>query len=543
MNSFPPPEGVRKRHSALMAAGFLAVVTYSVPLFVRMPLTNDAQMYDLQVRLLANGGTLYRDILEPNLPGVVWIQSLVRTALGWSSDVLRGFDLLVFAGVLFLVDRWFRALNWSTAGRFGLLTVCWVFYVSQSEWCHCQRDSWLSLPVLSALACRRHLVETMETKKSSRIFACAFGEGIFWGLAVWLKPHILIPAALVWGVFQWLNRPGMRVLWDLAGMLIGGLIVGGFGSLWMIQAGCWEPFWQTMREWNPRYFAAGREHWTLPRLAAMIWRLSPWIFVHIPAAVIAVRSLLKAGRSAKPDRPAVLQAMLAACYLGWTVQAFLLQHLFDYIHVPPMFLAILIVAVPLQKTLGSAWGRPLAVSLAVLIILASPMFRPGRAELWQTCLTTKANPQLYSELAVLPNPDWQDLDRVARFLAKQKPASGDVCCFHSDLVSLYNRLGLLPPTRFVYVQETLIFFPDRQEQILDRLRASSARFVATDMRSARLTPEQIDRLVSPAYQHALQQPASKPRPYPWGDPIVFRSGNYLVHRVRRLEPIRKPHSP
>ena len=109
MNPLPPSEGVRTKHGLLMAAGFAAVVVFSVPQFVRMPLTNDAQMYDLQVRLLTRGGTLYRDILEPNLPGVVWIQWLVRTVGGWSSDVLRLFDLLVFGGVLFLADRWFRS--------------------------------------------------------------------------------------------------------------------------------------------------------------------------------------------------------------------------------------------------------------------------------------------------------------------------------------------------------------------------------------------------------------------------------------------------
>ncbi len=530
MNTFPPSEEVRGKLGVLMAAGFLGIVAYSVPLFVRMPLTNDAQMYDLQVRLLAEGGTLYRDILEPNLPGAVWIQSLVRTTLGSSSDALRLFDLFMLGGALFLVDRWFRALNWSPASRLGLLTVCWVFYVSQSEWCQCQRDSWLLLPVLAALTCRRHLVETIETNRRLRIFAWALAEGFLWGMAVWLKPHILIPAALVWGVFQWRTRPGIGVLWDLAGMMIGGLVVGAIGSWWMIETGCWEPFWQTMREWNPRYFAAGREHWTLPRLIAMTWRLSPWILLHIPAAVIAVRSLRGVGQSAKPDRSTILQSLLAACYLGWTVQAFLLQHLFDYVHVPPMFLAILIVAVPLQKSLTTVWGRALLISFAVLAILASPMFRPSRAKLWETCLTTTASPQLYSKLAVLPNPNWRDLDRVARFLAEQNPASGDVCCFHSDLVSLYNRLELLPPTRFVYVQETLVFFPDRQGEILKRLRESSARFVVTDMWSARLSLEQKQRLLSPAFQHALQKPSAKPRPYPWGSPVVFRSGNYSVHR-------------
>ena len=287
-----------------------------------------------------------------------------------------------------------------------------------------------------------------------------------------------------------------------------------------------------MLEWNPRYFAAGREHWTLPQpgrhdLAAVALDY----FAHSGGGDCGAvdsqgRAFLKTGSAHH------FPGLLAACYLGWTAQAFFLQHLFDYIHVPPIFLAILIVAVPLQKSLATVWGRALLVSFGVLAISASPLFSSGRVGLWGTCLTTRSNPQLDSELAVLPNPDWQEMDQVARFLSGQNLSSGDVCCFHSDLVSLYNRLELLPPTRFVYVQESLVFFPDRRADILERLRESPARFVVTDMRSARLTPEQINRLLSPAYQQSLlRKPAANPRPYPWGYPIVFRSGSYLVHQV------------
>jgi hypothetical protein len=93
-------------------------------------------------------------------------------------------------------------------------------------------------------------------------------------------------------------------------------------------------------------------------------------------------------------------------------------------------------------------------------------------------------------------------------------------------------LDLFPPTRIVYVQEILVYFPDRREAILNELQTSPHRYVVTDIVSARLTSQQIERLLSPHYQAALKNPATKRRPYPWGYPIVFRSGNYLVHEVR-----------
>ena len=69
----------------------LAVI--AVPVFVRMPLTNDAETYDLQADIVRRGGVLYRDALEPNLPGVVWVQLAVRSVFGDSSEALKLFDL------------------------------------------------------------------------------------------------------------------------------------------------------------------------------------------------------------------------------------------------------------------------------------------------------------------------------------------------------------------------------------------------------------------------------------------------------------------
>ena len=65
-------------------------------MFLRMPETNDAEMFDLQAWLIADGGVMYRDVLEPNLPGVVWIHLLVRVIGGSSSEALRVYDLLSF---------------------------------------------------------------------------------------------------------------------------------------------------------------------------------------------------------------------------------------------------------------------------------------------------------------------------------------------------------------------------------------------------------------------------------------------------------------
>src|SRR5581483_4351069 len=91
------------KKSASSAGPLVLLTVFAIlilPQFVRMPLTNDAEMYDLQAHLLRQGGVLYRDVLEPNLPGVVWVHYMVRSLFGERSEALKFFDLAVFAGIL-----------------------------------------------------------------------------------------------------------------------------------------------------------------------------------------------------------------------------------------------------------------------------------------------------------------------------------------------------------------------------------------------------------------------------------------------------------
>ena len=56
---------------ALPLTCLVALLAIAAPQFLRTPLTNDTALYDLQSRMLKDGAVLYRDVLEPNLPGVV----------------------------------------------------------------------------------------------------------------------------------------------------------------------------------------------------------------------------------------------------------------------------------------------------------------------------------------------------------------------------------------------------------------------------------------------------------------------------------------
>jgi hypothetical protein len=86
----------------------------------------------------------------------------------------------------------------------------------------------------------------------------------------------------------------------------------------------------------------------------------------------------------------------------------------------------------------------------------------------------------------------------------------------------------------VYLHELLIFFPERNEEIRAALEQSGHRFVVTDLASSGLSRQQAVEIgrdgplaPPPAFQ-AL--PTDR---YPWSQPVVYRSGTYLVHRIDR----------
>ncbi|HCS53393.1 MAG TPA: hypothetical protein DIW81_17675, partial [Planctomycetaceae bacterium] len=110
------------------------------------------------------------------------------------------------------------------------------------------------------------------------------------------------------------------------------------GTSWLVMSGTWLHFWEMAIEWNPTYFEVGRERWTWDRLWRQQLRFYPFSLAHLIAIPVAVLTLI---RSSSRHR-SLSFSILSAVYLGWLFQTFFFQHLFDYIHVPELMLAITI---------------------------------------------------------------------------------------------------------------------------------------------------------------------------------------------------------
>jgi hypothetical protein len=508
----------------------LAVLAINVPAFLCMGPDPDVSQWDFNTRTVLSGGTIYRDSFENNLPGMLLPLVVVRSLLGYRSEVLRLADLVIVLVITWQLTRWLPG-SASRPQRLILACVLLVFYLSTSEWCHCQRDTWMLLPALAAVSLRWRQVARLSRPDSTcrPILPFSLLEGLLWGGAFWIKPFVAVPALLCWLLSARLARPscgGRRVALDAAALLAGGIVAGVAGCAWLVGTGTWPAFAEIVFVWNREY--AGRDltegqGWLC--LAGLVYRLIPWVLVHLIAVPLALGQVWRAVtvRRHQPDQPADLatQTLLAGFYLGWLFQSVFLQHLFDYVHVPAVLLGLTVVAGQVAVVSQQATRRLVVVALAVCVLVRFPALCVDRLTVWGDCVRHGSTPELRDRLTLLPKESWTDLDRVTAFLRDQGVSDGEVSCTHMGTISAYEELGVRPATRFAFLLTMVLVFQNQHDSISSELTASRQRFLICDVKGYGM-----DR-----WQEALAGKA----PYPWANRVVFRSGRYVVFRLSGAE--------
>src|SRR3990172_4424772 len=184
-----------------------------LPLFLCMATEVDVTLYDLCARNLLDGGVHYRDVWENNFPGIVWLHVAIRRVLGWSSESIRLVDVLIVGADIWLLARWLGRWGRPLPTQVWAAVVLWVFYFSTTEWCHCQRDTWMLLPALWGLALRSGQIKRMGDRAGGawRVFAAAALEGLCWGAVIWIKPYGIIPALGCWLTSIWCAHRAERL--------------------------------------------------------------------------------------------------------------------------------------------------------------------------------------------------------------------------------------------------------------------------------------------------------------------------------------------
>jgi hypothetical protein len=512
--------------AALLAALLLAVLVANLPVFVCMPLDADVSLWDLYAQIVHDGGVAYRDLLENNFPGMLWAHLAVRSAFGWRSEVLRSADVAIVATIIVLLVRWLPAGS-SLAWRLFTALVLASFYLTTSEWCHCQRDTWMLLPALFALGLREPQLQELTSFRTRFPTVVARGvmEGVLWGAAFWVKPHVAVPCVLCWlvGARQVARAVPGRLRWlacDGFAVVAGGALAGAAGIAWLVTTGAWADFWDVMTVWNREYvgFNAGRDVGWLYYVAPGI-RMAPWPFVHFAALPVAVSVLFR--------REPASRQLLAALYLGWLGQAVVLQHVYDYVHVPPLLLGVTVLC---QQVVVSTPGllRTLAVALLVLGVgTRLPAVTAHRLAAWPDCWHDGSSIAMRDRLATLPLMSWDELDQVQTFLTAQGVGDGELTTLSMRTVPLYRQLGVRPASRYVFLENILLFFVRQRDRVCGDLAASHQRFVVCDVVTTRWRlPADESRAAGPRWR--LPDPESTPYPR---QGLVFRAGRYAVYAV------------
>jgi hypothetical protein len=295
----PVPAAPATTRAPALSAWLLAVLLLvHVPAFLCLAVDADVSQWDLCARTVREGGVFYRDAFENNLPGMLWLHLAVRAVVGWTSEAMRAVDLGVLAAIIVLLVRRLPA-GASAAARLGTAFVLAAFYLSTSEWCHCQRDTWMLLPALLALELRRQaLALAGPGGLSPAFFFRPLLEGLLWGAAFWIKPFVAVPALVCWlaAARPVARKVGRRLALDGLLVATGGLAAGAAGCGWLWATGAWKDFWDVMWVWNREYAGhdvSNGEHWLI--LAGFALRLSPWLLVHLAALPLACRDLWRGG--------------------------------------------------------------------------------------------------------------------------------------------------------------------------------------------------------------------------------------------------------
>lgn len=551
------------RVAAWIALALLLVI--ALPLFVRMPVWIDASLYDLAARNVLHGGVHYRDLFDTNLPGMLWMHLAVRGLFGWTTEALRVVDILLFGISVYFLARFVRGARSVSEGDSDPLAyasssvlpswfavVAFLFYFSTTEWCHCQRDLWLLPFALAALQLR--CAQTIALKDGSlslrQLALRGIGEGVCWGAALWIKPFVVVPAVACWLLSALVARSThlsmkRQLLADAGYLILGGALAGAPGIAWLMASGAWPYMWDILLNWNPEYVRATDPLWYRAKLAlTLLWPWSCLNIVAVPLAVwIIIRGVLRnraspgTGAEAAEARPSS-QVLLAGFYLGWAFQAVVLQKSFGYHLAPLIPLALAMIA-------GSLWLRlvPLLRLGLMLGFLAwaffyHPLHNTHRLALWPSCWRGGDDPALRNQLELLPlerySVDWVQLERVREFLERQGVSGHDVTCYHTTTHPLYLQSDLEPTTPYLHYEMVLSNFPAHREVIRASLDTCGHRYVVSDLEAYALKLQPADLAEKSALgDRTLPRrfPSNWQDVFPWNEPIVFRAGRYVVHRV------------
>jgi hypothetical protein len=563
----PSSEG--SRHAVRWLAGvtaallLIAFLFATVPLVMTLPPCLDSSFFDLIARDVLRGQVVYRDYFLHGPPGMLLVQSGVRALFGWHSETTYCLDFIIIGASACVLFRFIQTPRVGPVRSLWALMLVYLFDFSTTAFCHCQPDIWMMVPTIAALYLRQRRTPDDVTpltppspacggereKVPTRTWATSYAilEGMCWGLAFIVKPFVVVTVLACWLLAAVRLRAantgpeGRSSAWlgsllkDTGWVILGGLIVGALCVGWLWKTGNWPYFVEEgLGKWNADYWRT-----TTPwreRIRPVFTVLWPWGLLHTVAIPLALASIVRAAalHGQKTLRFPLSDSLLSAFYLSWLFQANFLQRQLEYHLVPPVIMAIAIIAAaPIlfeSAAIGCLWWAA----------TAHPLLNRQALSLWRPCVEQGSSSEVRTRLTLsYPDyADWPALDRIVSYLRTQGIADRELTCYSFTSFPLYLKLDVKPSTRFVMFYSHLKYFPSHSANIKADILKSPQRFMVSDIR---MIPDSslVAELRAKARTRRLTLddfPAPFRYTWPFGMPVVYQAGNYLVHAVQKPQP-------
>jgi hypothetical protein len=270
------------------------------------------------------------------------------------------------------------------------------------------------------------------------------------------------------------------------------------------------------------------------------------------------------------ENEAAARALLAACFLAWLAQVVLVQKPFEYVHVPLALLGMAVLAgqrwcfgfvyllwfiavgalvnaaevSPSVARVVSALDPPEGSELRLYVALEKhPLADWNVVSAWPRCWTEGGSPELRDRLGqytmVHCGTRWQELSAVADYLRTVEPplGPGELNCWHDSTHPLYLMLDVEPATRYMHFG-TAFGIRSKRDAIAHDVAVSRQRYVVSDLMRSYRERDGAYRADSWRAGDPLPVwlPPSEREKFPWNQPVVFRAGRYMVHKIDPTKP-------